>query len=421
MTIDLWFYPSVIFLSLISLLFAYVKISIHDQSWLNCLTVPLGFVILTAYLFETIRIVGSGHAGYSVLALLFCYSLAPAYYWGLTYAYTHVRTIPLGMRHGVPSNARLIAYLLLLSAWVIFLPILISFAKYASNPREIYVHIKETQLGSFYFMSSALARLGLITFLIVPARKWLETLLFCTAAIANVVMHGSQGQMVSLIAIGIFMSVYVARKQAPFWAIILMAAVAAAFVVASAFLLFRVGSNQQALTTIASYSDYVSNSAALIDRNYLPHFGWITMEDNILSHLPRILLPEKPKMFGLLSISAQVRPYAASLGYYPGFLYGEECADFGLFAPMAVLIEGFFAGLVMRSCRETLAQDRNLFAAVVFLYFCGGNLINLGLGSTFIDQVLLVTAVQLAASVRMFAPPSSERTTPADVATTGLP
>jgi hypothetical protein len=403
MTTDAWLYVPIILLSLITLSLAYAKVSLFDKSWLNCITVPVGFSVLTTYLFEIIRIPYFGHAGYSFLSLLFCYSLTPAYFWGLASAYTHIKVHPISFDALVkePPSTRFVAYILLVLAWIMFLPVLVSLSKYITDPRAIYTHIKETEIGSLFFLSSAIARVSLVVFLIKRSRGRIETLFFCIAASANVVMHGSQGQIISLIAIAIFVSVYVNHKQYRFWTIAGAAVGAAVFMTASLFLLFNARNATQTVSTLASYSDYVGNSAALIDREYTPHFGWITIEDNLVGRLPRILYPEKPRLFGLTSVSAQIRPAAYALGYFPGFLFGEETADFGLFAVPVVLIEGFFAGLVMKSCRDTLKNKRSIFAAIVFMYFTGGALLSLGLGSTFLEQTVLAAFIQFAASIRL--------------------
>jgi oligosaccharide repeat unit polymerase len=406
MMTEVYYYLAVILISLGSIFYAYTKISIYDRSWLNCLTVVLGFSILTTYIFEIIRILYVGSAGYSPLGLLFCYMLTPAYFWGLAFAYMHIKVRPISFDALAkePTSTRIVAYALLILAWVMFLPVLISLSRYITDPRAIYTHIKETEIGSLFFLSSAIARVSLIVFLIKRNRGRIETFFFCIAASANVVMHGSQGQIISLIAIAIFMSVYVNQKRYRFWTIAGVAVGAAIFMTASLFLLFNARNTTQTFSTLASYSDYVGDSAILIDKEYTPHFGWITIEDNLIGRLPRILYPEKPKVFGLTSVSAQVRPYAYALGYFPGFLFGEETADFGLFALPVVLIEGFFAGLVMKSCRETLKRKRSIFAAIVFMYFTGGALLSLGLGSTLLEQTVMAAFIQFAASIRLLRP-----------------
>lgn len=413
---DSWLYPPAILFSVTLVLLAYAKVSRFDRSWLNCLTVPVGFSVLTTYLFEIGRILYFEHAGYSVLGLVFCYSLTPAYFWGIAAAYTrlHVRAFDFTIGRSGPLNLRLVAYALLGLAWVMFVPVLMTLAPYGLNPRAIYAHIGETQLGSLYFASSALARLGLICFFLVPSRSRFETALFCVGAVANVILHGSQGQIISVIAIGLFLAVYVAEKKFRLWTIMAMVVMAVIFVTISLLFLFGVKNSEQAFTTVASYSDYVGNSAALIDRQYFPQWGWITLQDNIIGHIPRLFWPEKPSIFGMISVSASVRPYEATLGYYPAFLFGEECADFGLLALPVILLEGAFAGLIMRACRNTLLQRKSPFAAILFLYFSGGALLSLGIGSTFIDQLILAVAVQFVSSIRLF--PSPHRATASEKA-----
>lgn len=411
MITDAWLYVPFILLSLTVLLLAYAKISLFDKSWLNCITVPVGFSVLTTYLFEIIRITYFGHAGYSFLSLLFCYSLTPAYFWGLAAAYSHIRVHPVELEKklAAPPNLRLVSYLSLAAAWLMFIPVIIRLAQYGLNPRSIYTHIGETDLGTIYFLSSALARVSLIAFILIPGRSRVETVIFCGLAIANVVMHGSQGQIISLIAIGIFLSVYVTGKRFRFWTVFAMPLVAASFLAASMYFLFSVGSTRQAMETISAYSDYVGDSAALIDRGYAPQLGWVTLQDNLIAHVPRLLWADKPQIFGLISVSASVRPFEAAMGYYPAFLFGEECADFGLFALPVVLIEGFFAGLIMRACGSTLQQRRSPFATILFLYFSGGALLSLGVGSTFIDQCVLAIIIHYASSIRLFDPGANRR------------
>ena len=63
----------------------------------------------------------------------------------------------------------------------------------------------------------------------------------------------------------------------------------------------------------------------------------------------------------------------------------------------------------MKSCRETLRHKRSIFAAVVFLYFAGGALLSLGLGSTLLEQTVLAILIQLSASVRLLRPEGQGR------------
>lgn len=412
-------YLGVIALSLVVLLLAYVKVSLRDESWINGFSFVMGPWIVAVYVLEAVRIASSGSAGYTPFALIFVYTMIPLYYWSMAFGYTAVRVRPLQLfGPGGTVNARAVAYALQALAWLTLLPVLVAMTPYLSSPRAVYVHVHFTNLGLFFLISSLLARLGLIAFLVVPRRSFLETFAYVSLALVNVVMHGSQGQIVSALSILLLMRVYVRHKPIGFGSLVLL--VLAGLVLLMGFMTYLAnpeflsqqwvpdaGTIRQGFVSLGAYSDYVSDTARLIDLQPPPRLGVVTFESNFLTLIPRALWATKPVVFGLMSVSAQVRPLEFLKGYFPAFVFGEEVSDFGVFALAVVMVEGFFAGLMMNACRRSLNGTPSIFSATTYLYFASIPLLTTGMGSTLIAQMIVGGAADLLARVRFF--PRAER------------
>jgi hypothetical protein len=361
--------------SLLIVVTGYIAVSLREGSFLNVLT-PSFAVFIPANYFADIFLVTVFGPTASTYAYFLNY-LAYAAFFGLTtvgymLAVPALR-LPLAST-GQIRGSRLTAYLFLVLAIALYLPVLSQFRGDIFNPRAIYEQTR-TGFGVNFFLSTMLCYFAIALFLFQKSSR-LEFIVFITVCSLFLWMHGSKGHMLGIIFILAMYYVYVAKRRVSFIGIIAMAgglilAVMLMFLLTTPGVLLDNG-----VMNLVGYSEYTANSMTVIDSNLGPLCGQLTLEQQIYSRLPRLLDPNKPRDFGEFYLAERFFPAAYERGTgAPAFGFGAQFADFG---PVTPLILGFFGlinGIIMKSFQNSLRRFEGPGEFILLLFAAGISLV----------------------------------------------
>ena len=363
------FADTVLVASLIVSLVAYVQVSKRDGSYLNVMT-PAFVIGIPAYyllpLFFT-HVFGTKASPY---AYVYVYATLAVQNVAFAYAYTRPtrRLIRLPFRYSYGNFDQLSFAFLGLSV-LMYAPVLLQFPEYLLDPRQIYTHTR-TGFGVNFYISSTLAYLAVILIQFSGRSRWVKGFVILVAA-AVLSLHGSKGQMLSLVLLFALFEVYVGRRKLRLLPS-LFAGVGLSFLL---FLLFAAtmalgDSPAEALEAISQYSDYTQNAMLLIDSHFPLQYGRLTMEAQIIGRIPRLLMPNKPRNFGGLYLDDVFYPEAmdADAGP-PDFGVGVQYADFGALAIVYLAVFAMLRGWLARVFVSRLSYSRHPsdFVLVAFL------------------------------------------------------
>ena len=264
-----------------------------------------------------------------------------------------------------------------------------------SNPRYFY---EQTRVGYGYltFVLVALLNLYLILTLFTDESK---IKIFLTFIIFF--FSGSKTNMITPICIIIFYYFYCKNKDRynvfKLLKIGLMMSVITIIVFYLTSQYLKGTGFLNVILNFSGYSDYVRNFSILVNQigNNFFH-GLITFENNTYSILPRILCPNKPKIFGLFRISYMFFPKETMLMKgAPSFgEFGSIYADFGHYSILIVIILYFFKGIFLAIIEKSFLNNKNIITFLLFLNFMGIPLINIGLQS-FVVSVINILVILL--------------------------
>jgi hypothetical protein len=291
-------------------------------------------------------------------------------------------------------NYTLSPWILLAASILLYLPILIEFREFLLFPREIYMRTR-TGYGIEFFGSSLLMYLALITYLFKRKKSLSGGVVLGGICIALIYLHGSKGELLELIEIFILYRVYILRRAVTFASAVASIG-AIALVGCLSFALFEGLTNVGELAvSMAGYSDYTQNAILVIDNpNGQFFWGRLTLEDEIYTRIPRLIMPNKPKDFGSFKLASIYYPewFQGDTGS-PAFGIGEQYADFGVFAIILIslwsVLSGWVAALLVASLRRRPEPGR----FVVLLFFSGVDIIPLGSGYLLPETIVLAAAL----------------------------
>lgn len=346
--ISVSFSDMVLAASLIVSLGAYVWVSKRDGSFLNVMT-PAFVIAIPGYyllpLFFT-HVFGTDASPY---AYIYVYATVAVQNVAFAYAYTRPtrRLLRLPFRYSYRNFDRLSFAFLGLGA-LMYAPILLQFPEYILDPRQLYTHTR-TGFGINFYVSSTLAYLAVILIQFSGRSRWVKGLVIVFAA-AVLSLHGSKGQMLSLILMLALFEVYAGRRKLKLLPS-LFAGVGLSF-----FLLFLFAATMslgdspaKALEAISRYSDYTRNAMLLIDSHFPLQYGRLTLEAQTIARIPRLLMPSKPRNFGALYLDDVFYPEAmdADAGP-PDFGVGVQYADFGVLAVAYLAVFAMLRGWLVQ-------------------------------------------------------------------------
>jgi hypothetical protein len=328
-------------LSLLVSVGAYIFVSRREGSYINLLTPSFAISIPAYYLFPLFYINAFGTEA-SSYAFIYVYSALAVESVVFAYVYTRRRAplVRLPFEYGYSNFGRL-SFVALAGAVLLYLPVLLEFPQYILDPRQIYIQTR-TGFGVSFYISATLAYLAVVLILF-SKRSFLAKAFVILVSGLVLSLHGSKGQVLSLIFLVVIFEIYVMGRRFK-----LMPALAASGGIAAVGLgLFAatmvLGSPLEAIEALSEYSDYTRNAMLVIDSNIPRQYGRLTWESNTLSRVPRVLMPSKPKNFGAFYLDEEFYPewFDGDTGS-PAFGVGVQYADFGV---LAIPYLAFFAAL----------------------------------------------------------------------------
>jgi hypothetical protein len=381
----------VLLVSLLVSLCAYVVVSEREGSYLNVMTVSYLTGIPAYYLLPLFFLHIEGNDA-STFAYVYVYLTIAVE--NVLFAYAYLRPtrtiIRLPFRYSYAGFTNLSIALVGLAA-LMYLPILLQFPEYIFSPRRIYEQTR-VGFGVSYYISSTLAYLAVVLIQFSGRSRWTRWGVVLVAA-AVLLLHGSKGQVLSLVFLVALFEVYVHKRKLGLLASMAAASGLGALILALfAASMVLEGSAFEVVQAISEYSDYTRNAMLVIDSHFPVQYGRLTLEGHIYGRIPRALMPNKPKNFGALYLDDQF--YPGSLDEEagsPDFGIGVQYADFGF---LAIVYLGLFAllrGWMARVFVYRLDCTRHPADLFMVAFLANVSLFPVGGGVWYLPEALFVT------------------------------
>jgi len=385
--------------SLVIVVLAYVALSKHEGSSINILTptfvvaIPAYYLLPVAYL----RLFGAEGSIYAHLCVYSALAIEP-----IAFAWAYMRTGYRVVRMpGVASysNFGLVSLLSLSLGILLYIPVLVQFREFIFDPRQIYAQTR-TGFGMQAFLSSTLAYVAVILILFSKHSKTIKALTILLA-IGLLSLHGSKGQVLSVISILLLYYVYVLRKKITFArSIIIYTCTGMAILLLFAATMSLGEDAGDALEVISKYSDYTRNAMLVIDTHYPLQYGRLTIESNTLGIVPRQLMPGKPKNFGTFALAEEFYPawFDADTGS-PAFGVGLQYADFGVLSILYLGLMAALKGWLARVFVNRLALTKHPADFFMVVFLADISVFPTGVGWLVPEALLVAAFLRLASSI----------------------
>ena len=358
----------VIIASLVISLAAYIWLSRREGTYVNILTptfltgVPAYYLLPLVYIYAT-------DPDFSSYACVYVYGTLAVESWAFVLAYTRTRNTVAPARGYSYGNFTTLSLMCLVFGCALYAPVLLEFREYLLDPREIY-KLTRTGFGHQTFVSSTLAYLAII-FILFTKRSWLTKTFVVVVASGLLLLHGSKGQVLTVILLLFLFQVYVRRRRIALLPALICSLGIAVIVVALFAMTMTLGDGPvEALQAISEYSDSTRNAMLVIDSRLPTQYGRLTMEANVYGMIPRVLMPGKPKNFGVFYLAEEFYPewFDADTGS-PDFGIGVQYADFGALAIIYLALFSMLKGGLARIFvnRLKLTKHPADFFVVAFL------------------------------------------------------
>jgi len=379
----------IVLVSLLITVLAYLVLSKYEGSSINILTPSFVMAIPAFYLLPLVYLKLFGVEG-TTYAHFYVYSVLAVEALAFVYAYTRTGNKVVRLP-GVSSysNFGLVSLLCLSIGVFLYAPVLIQFREFIFDPRQIYTQTR-TGFGFEGFVSSTLAYVAVILILFSRRSKTAKafTILLATGLLS---LHGSKGQVLSLLLIFLLYYVYALGRKITFARAMVVYACTGVVLLLLFAATMSLGENAaDALESISKYSDYTRNAMLVIDSNYPLQYGRLTIESNTLAFVPRQLMPDKPKNFGTFALAEEFYPesFDRDAGA-PAFGVGAQYADFGSLAIIYLALCALFRGWLARVFvnRLKVTHHPSDFFVVAFLADIG--LFPIGTGWLLPEALLL--------------------------------
>jgi hypothetical protein len=378
---------------------AYLMLSKHEGTSINILTpsfvmaIP-GYYFLPLVYLNLFGVEGSNYAHFWVYSALAVELLA------FVYAYTRTGDKVVRLP-GVSSysNFGLVSLLCLSIGVLLYVPVLIQFREFIFDPRQIYTQTR-TGFGIQAFVSSTLAYIAVILILFSKRAKTVKVfaVLLATGLLS---LHGSKGQVLSVISILLLYYVYVMGRKVNF-ARSMLVYVGTGIVVLLLFgATMSLGEDAaDALEAISKYSDYTRNAMLVIDSHYPLQYGRLTIESNTLGVVPRQLMPGKPKNFGPFALAEEFYPewFDSDTGS-PAFGVGLPYADFGSWAIVYVAFFAALRGWLARIFVNRLKVTKHPADFFMVVFLADVSVFPLGVGWLLPEALLVAGFLRFASSI----------------------
>lgn len=380
----------VLLVSLVVSLTTYVVVSKREGTYLNILTPSFLTAIPAYYLLPTFfnHVLGNDASVYA-----YAYVYATMAVENVVFAYAYLRPtrrlIRLPFRYSY-CNFDKLSFALLALAMLMYAPILLQFPEYILDPRQIYTHTR-TGFGVSYYISSILAFLSVILILFSGRSRRIKVVVVLVAA-AVLSLHGSKGQVLSLVFVLAFFHVYVRRRKVGLLPSLIVSGLMGLLVLMLFAATMVLDSDPfEALQAISQYSDYTRNAMLVIDSRFPLQYGRLTLEANTVGLIPRVLLPSKPKNLGPLYLDDQFYPESldAEEGS-PDFGIGVQYADFGFLAIAYLAVFAVLRGWFARVCVRRLNYSRHPADFFLLVFLANVSLLPIGGSGWLLPEALVV-------------------------------
>jgi len=390
-----WLANVVVIASLLVSVWAYVLISKREGSYINILT-PAFIVSVPAYYLLPLVYANWFGTGASPYAYVYVYATLAVESVVFAYFYTRRRTgvlrLPFAYAH---NNFGWLGFAFLALAVLLYAPVLLQFSDYVLDPRKIYEQTR-TGFGVNFYISSSLAYLAVILILFSKRSSASKAGVVVVSALI-LSLHGSKGQVLSLLFLFIIFETYVKGRRLK-WvsAVIVFAGLAAVGVGLFAATMVLDGP-LGAVESISQYSDYTRNAMLVIDSNIPRQHGRLTLESNIVSLIPRVLMPSKPKNFGPMYLDEQFYPEALDEDAgSPAFGIGLQYADFGALAIAYLALFAGFRGWLAHIFVKRLKLTRHPGDFIVVAFLADISLFPIGAGWLLPETIIVAILIRYA-------------------------
>lgn len=385
-------------LSLAVTLGAYGFVSHRERNYLNVLTPSLLVNIPAFYLFQIVYndLFGVDASAYSYI---YVYATLAVENVVFAYVYTRPRTRPIRLPSVYGYNhLEWLSFACLGLACLLFLPLLIEFKEYIFDPRRIYEETR-TGFGANYYTSSACAYLAVILVLFSRQSNFRKAVVIVLAGIV-LSLHGSKGQVLGIVLLPLLFVVYVKHMRVKLGRALLVCLGFLVLLVGMFAATVSLGGPMEALEWVSEYSDYMRNAMMVIDSNMPVQYGRLTWESNVISLVPRAVMPDKPKDFGAFYLDEEF--FSGSLDEdkgVPAFGIGVQYADFGFLAIVYLALFAALRGWLTRVWVQRLQHTRHPADFLMLAFLCGISVFTIGTGWLFPETLLIAMFLRFASSL----------------------
>jgi hypothetical protein len=326
-------------MSLLVSLSAYFFVCRREGTYLNIMTPSLLIGVPAYYLLPLFVIHFEGIDG-TPFAFTYVYLTIAVENVLFAYAYLRPRKIiRLPFRYSYAGFSRW-SFAFLGLAILMYLPVLLQFPQYILSPRQIYEQTR-VGFGVSYYISSTLAYFAVVLIQFSGRSRGIRWGVVLLAAVV-LALHGSKGQLLTLVFLIALIEVYVRKRKIGFLtSALVLTGISALVLVLFVTSMVLEGSPLEMLEAISEYSEYTQNAMLVIDSHFPLQYGRLTLEGQIYGRVPRALVPSKPKNFGALYLDDQFFPESLDEeAGSPDFGIGVQYADFGF---LAIVYLGLFA------------------------------------------------------------------------------
>ncbi|TCD01963.1 hypothetical protein EZ449_19390 [Pedobacter frigidisoli] len=371
-----------------------------EKNYINVFFPFMLSVIPVNFIFEPLWLYYYGTAGttYAYFYVYFCSNVTIS-----TMVWAYIK-FPKGIIIDLPFSrvlpkARLLSYFLIIVASLVYLPVLLEFKEFIFEPREIYTRTR-TGYGLYFFVSSFLAMIGFVLLLFSKNLTRSNIIIVTIFEAVFLFLHGSKGQVLILLLILAIFFTYVKDWKVNVKKMVVML-VSAGGLVVTLFILTTSYEYDNIFKVMLGYSDYNRNAMIVVDRDDSNYHGQITYESNFYSRIPRALMPDKPKDYGVFKLAKKYFPewYYADTGS-PAFGYGIQYADFGIFALFYLAFWGCLTGALLKIFINRLQKFKTPGDFIVVLFLCGIVLIPLGDGYLLPEHLLTALIINMLLSLK---------------------
>ncbi|ERI94315.1 hypothetical protein HMPREF1982_00950 [Clostridiales bacterium oral taxon 876 str. F0540] len=256
---------------------------------------------------------------------------------------------------------------------------------YIKNPRLLYENSR-LGYGHVYFILVAFINLYFIVSMFTERKYY-----YIIVVLLLLYFTGSKSRILLPIELFIIYYFYVVKndrnniKKLALSGLILVVLFYATFLATSQYL--KNQSFVNIINAISNYSDYNRNFLMLInymtDKQNFFH-GRIMFENNFYSILPRILVENKPKIFGDFRLAYMIfSERTLMFKGAPSFgQFGSYFADFGHYSLIIISIFSFIKGTLIGIAENTFIKNKNVITFLFFITFMGINMLDVGTSTT---------------------------------------